>query len=109
MEKSTQLVPAQGVYAGLVELGDAYEQVAKSQEKLPAVFSIGHTQTFGEGHPLLIEAHLLVENANRFSGNWLAMDFVQYMRPQRKFAAETDLVAQIASDCQKARTMLGSV
>ncbi len=109
MEKSNQLVPIEGVYAGLVEVGDSCEQVVKSARKLPAVFSIGHSETLGAAHALLIEAHLLIENAERVTGAWLAMDFVKYIRPQQKFATESDLAAQIAKDCQTAKNILNSI
>ena len=106
MEKPNQLVPAGGVYAGFVEVGNSYEQVVAAQQKLPAVFSIGYTATFGLAQPLLIEAHLLMENADRITDKYLAMDFIQHIRPQQKFPSESALVAQIAKDCQTAKTML---
>lgn len=109
MEKSNQLVPAEGVYAGLVEVTDACERVVKSQQKLHAVFSIGYSETLGPGHPLLIEAHLLIENAEHITGTWLAMDFMRYIRPQQKFAAEPELIARIADDCQTAKNILNSI
>ncbi len=109
MEKTNQLVPAEGVYAGLVEVADICEQVVKSKQKLPAVFSIGCSETLGPSHPLLIEAHLLTEDAGKVSGIWLAMDFLKYIRPQRKFAAESDLITQIATDCQTAKKVLQSI
>jgi riboflavin kinase/FMN adenylyltransferase len=109
MEKTNQLVPAEGVYAGLVEVGDSCEQVVKSNRKLLAVFSIGHSETFGPTPRLLIEAHLLIENADRITGTWLAMDFVKHIRQQQKFASESALASQIAKDCQTARKMLNSI
>jgi len=109
MEKSNQLVPAEGVYAGLVEVSDTCEQVVKSKQKLLAVFSIGRSETLGPDHPLLIEAHLLAENAEKISGKWLAMDFIHYIRLQQKFAAESGLAAQIAKDCQTAKNILNSL
>ncbi len=109
MEKSNQLVPTESVYAGLVEVGDTCEQVVKSARKLPAVFSIGHSETLGPDHPLLIEAHLLIENADSITGTWLAMDFVKHIRQQQKFATESDLAVQIAKDCQTAKKMLNFI
>ena len=109
MEQSAQLVPAEGVYAGFVETGDDCEQVCRSHKNLPAVFSIGYAKTFGDDHPLLIEAHLLIENAGKITGKWLAMDFIQHIRGQRKFVTEADLIAQIAADCQKAKKILSSI
>jgi riboflavin kinase/FMN adenylyltransferase len=109
MEKSNQLVPIEGVYAGFVEVGTTCEQVVETKRKLPAVFSIGHSETLGPGHPLLIEAHLLIENAERIGAKYLAMDFLKYIRPQQKFAAESDLIAQIGNDCKTAKNILNSI
>lgn len=109
MEKTDQLIPAEGVYAGFAEVGNNCEQVVKSQENLPAVFSIGRSETFGPEHSILIEAHLLIEGAARITGTWLAMDFLKYIRPQQKFASESDLADQIAKDCQLAENILNSV
>jgi riboflavin kinase/FMN adenylyltransferase len=106
LAKPGQLVPAEGVYAGLVEIGDSEAQVCSTKEKIPAALSIGRTLTFGANQPLLIEAHLLVKNIEQFSGRLMAMDFVTYIRPQRKFESQQALAAQIADDCAAARNIL---
>ena len=41
------------------------------------MFSIGQARTFGDEHPLLIEAHLLIEDVGDMTGRWMAMDFVR--------------------------------
>jgi riboflavin kinase/FMN adenylyltransferase len=106
MKKSNQLVPAEGVYVGLVEVGNTCEQVVKSKQQLPAVFSVGRSETLGPDHHLLIEAHLLIANADRVTGTWLAMDFVKHIRQQQKFTSESALATQISNDCQAAKKML---
>lgn len=106
LKKPQQIVPAEGVYAGLVEIGDSEAQVCSTKDKIPAAFSIGRATTYGTGQSLLIEAHLLVNNAEQFTGRWMAMDFVTYIRPQRRFESPQALAAQIADDCAAARNIL---
>ncbi len=101
-----QIMPAEGVYAGFVQISDSEKEVCPVKEKVPAVFSIGQTGTYGPNRPLLIEAHLLVENVGQLAGKWLAMDFIKYIRSQQKFETETELSAQIAKDCEKAKKIL---
>jgi riboflavin kinase/FMN adenylyltransferase len=106
MEKPKQIIPAEGVYAGLVEIADDEQQLLQQQRHLPAVFSIGQARTFGDQHPLLIEAHLLRTNVGDMTGKWMAMDFLQRLRSQHKFSAPQELVAQIEKDCEAARQAL---
>ncbi len=105
--RTDQVIPAEGVYAGFVETAATEEELLQRQEHVPAVFSIGQARTFGEQHPLLIEAHLLIGNVGDMTGRWMAMDFVQHLRSQHRFNAPEELVAQIAKDCEAARKILG--
>lgn len=101
-----QLVCADGVYAGFVEIADSEEKVCAAREKIPAALSIGRAQTLGTGIPQLIEAHLLTDEVGDLYGRWLAMDFIDRIRSQKKFDTEKDLADQIAKDCEKARQIL---
>ncbi|MGA1980787.1 MAG: riboflavin biosynthesis protein RibF [Sedimentisphaerales bacterium] len=109
LKKPQQIVPAEGVYAGLVEIGDGEAQVCLTKERIPAVFSIGRATTYGAGQSLLIEAHLLIDNAEQFTGRWMAMDFIERIRSQQKFVSEKELAEQIGRDCQKAQQILRNV
>ena len=102
-----QLVPAQAVYVGTVEIANSEENVCKLNEKIPAAFSIGKSATYGPDHPLLIEAHILSEVGD-LADRWMAMDFVEKIRDQRKFDSEKNLAEQIAKDCQKAKNILNN-
>jgi len=108
MRPPPQLVPAEGVYAGFVQIAGTEKKVCSSEEKIPAAFSIGRAQTFGDAHPRLIEAHLLIKDVGSLYGKWLAMDFITRLRPQQKFQTESQLIAQIARDCQKAQKILSA-
>jgi len=101
-----QIIPAQGVYAGFVEIGDNEERVCAAKGKIPAALSIGRAETLGSDNPLAIEAHILTGTVEDLSGKWLAMDFIKHLRSQQKFETEKELSAQIAKDCQKAKEIL---
>jgi len=106
MGKPNQIIPAEGVYAGVVETANTADDLRQKNEHIPAVFSIGQAKTFGEEYPLLIEAHLLVDQVGDMTDKWMAMDFIQHLRTQHKFSTPEKLVAQIAEDCRQARAVL---
>lgn len=106
MAPARQIIPAEAVYAGTVEIGDSEEQLCRTEEKIPAALSIGRAESFGSDYPLLVEAHLLIEDVSDLHNKWLAMDFVEHIRSQQKFDSETVLSAQIAKDCKKATVLL---
>jgi riboflavin kinase/FMN adenylyltransferase len=106
MQKPEQVIPAEGVYAGFVEIADYEEQLRQEQQKIPSVFSIGQARTFSDEHPLLIEAHLLVKQVDNITDKWMAMDFLGRLRSQHKFSTPEALAKQIAKDCEEAKKML---
>ena len=108
MQPPPQIIPQQGVYAGYCVLGPTEDDVLRSKKLLPAVFSIGQARTFADEHPLLIEAHLLDAKTDNSSARWMAMDFVERIRPQYKFKSPSDLAAQIARDCLSAKQILAA-
>jgi riboflavin kinase/FMN adenylyltransferase len=106
MKKPKQVIPAEGVYAGFVKIGEFMDDVLRSREKIPAVYSIGQARTYGDDFPLLIEAHLLVKDVGDLIGHFMTMDFVERIRNQHKFKTSEDLSKQIAKDCYQARKIL---
>ncbi|GAF98100.1 unnamed protein product, partial [marine sediment metagenome] len=106
MKPLPQIIPAEGVYAGFVQMGDSFESVCTSKQKFPAAFSIGRSETFGSDNPQAIEAHILAGSVEDLSSKWLAMDFIKHIRSQMKFDSEKELSAQIAKDCEKAKKIL---
>jgi riboflavin kinase/FMN adenylyltransferase len=106
METTDQILPAEGVYAGWVEIAGSCQALFSKQERLPGAFSLGRIKTFRDDHPLLIEAHVLSRHLGDRRGQWMAMDFVEYLRPQQRFSTENDLVQQITRDGQHARAVL---
>jgi riboflavin kinase/FMN adenylyltransferase len=92
-----QVIPANGVYACRVHLGD---------ETFNAVTNVGVRPTF-EGVGLTVEAHIFDFDRDIY-GQTLAVDFVERLRGEQKFDGIEALVAQIKSDAEQARRMLGS-
>lgn len=108
MKKPDQVIPAEGVYAGVVTVGETTEDVLACEERIPAVYSIGQARTYGDEFPLLIEAHLLTADAGDLIGKFMAMDFVQRIRSQHKFKTPQELSRQIAKDCEQAKEILAT-
>ncbi len=106
MKKPRQVIPAEGVYAGFVKVGDDTEGVLTAKDRFPAVYSIGQARTYGDDFPLLIEAHLLGRKIDAAPGKYLSMDFVERIRAQHKFKTPEELSSQIAQDCDTAGRIL---
>jgi riboflavin kinase/FMN adenylyltransferase len=107
MRKPKQVIPSEGVYAGLVKVGQTVEDILTSTQTIPAAYSLGQARTYGEEFPLLIEAHLLKKNLGTITAKYMAMDFIQRIRNQHKFKTPEDLSKQIAKDCEQAKQILG--
>jgi riboflavin kinase/FMN adenylyltransferase len=103
-----QIIPAEGVYAGFVQITDTLDDACSVNQNIPAVFSVGQARTFGDDYPLLIEAHLLIENPAELAGRYMAMDFIRHIRTQHKFKTEKDLINQIEKDCKEGKKILAA-
>ncbi len=108
MKKPDQVIPAEGVYAGVAGVGGSIEEVLRFDETILGVFSIGQARTYGDDFPLLIEAHLLNHRVEAVPGTYMAMDFVQRIRAQHKFKTPAELSRQIAKDCDAAMEILAA-
>ena len=89
------LLPPDGVYA-----------VARAVDgrAAPGVLNIGVRPTFGELRRT-IEAHLLDFDGDLY-GRWLALELVERLRGERRFAGPDALRAAIAADVARAREVL---
>ncbi|MGE0762254.1 MAG: bifunctional riboflavin kinase/FAD synthetase [Bdellovibrionales bacterium] len=71
----------------------------------PAVTNVGIAPTFnGENAPLWLETHILDQNLG-LVGSRLRLEFISYLREEKRFSAVEELVQQIARDIQKAREL----
>lgn len=94
-----QLVPAEGVYAGWVEVTGL---------RRPAAISIGRRPTLNQANddnaPIVIEAFVLNE-----SGDWYAesarLELVQRLRDQVRFDSREALTEQISTDVKRVRAL----
>ncbi len=89
------LLPADGVYTA---------RVIKKGKYFPAVVNIGRRPTFSDNCLKTIEVHLIGEK----QANWkiCEVEFVRYIRKERRFAHPGDLSRQIRRDIQQARRYL---
>ena len=101
-----QTLPSEGVYAGYVIVGASMDDVCFGGVRRPAAVSIGRAKTFVSNHPLLLEAHLLEESVEDLYGKWVALEFMDWLRCQRRFPARQPLINQIEQDCRDALAVL---
>jgi riboflavin kinase / FMN adenylyltransferase len=92
---SPDLRPLYGVYAVRVS-------GAKSYGWLPAVANYGLRPTVEQSLEPRLEIHLLV-SCPYGTGDPIAVEWVRFLRPERKFAGLEELKAQIACDVLEAR------
>jgi riboflavin kinase/FMN adenylyltransferase len=98
VESPRFLVPAEGVYAGrALALGKSWS----------AAISVGRLPTFHVQHPLVVEAFLL-DFEGELHGEQVALDFVEYLRPQQAFPDAEALKGQMAADCERVRAITGN-
>jgi riboflavin kinase/FMN adenylyltransferase len=85
-------LPAHGVYAGRVELdGTTY----------PAAISVGPPPSFPEATAEL-EAHLIGFRGDLY-GRTMSVEFLEHLRPQRRFDSAAELAAAIRDDVETVR------
>lgn len=98
LEVNPELVlPATGVYAARAGLGNSL---------YPAVINIGQKPTFHQEYPLSVEAHLLDFDQEIYNHN-LRLFLCKRLREEKRFDSVEALVAQITSDRETARQLLG--
>jgi riboflavin kinase/FMN adenylyltransferase len=93
-------LPADGIYAGWLQRADGSVH--------PTAMSLGHRPTFYErpqGAPLL-ECHL-VDFSGDLYGEAVRVRFVERLRGEQRFDGVEALVAQMALDVERTRTVLG--
>jgi riboflavin kinase/FMN adenylyltransferase len=93
-----KIMPAIGIYA--------CRAWVKGQSYLAAT-SLGVRPTFyGKPPAPTIEAHLLDFNQNLY-GQTVKLEFIEYLRPEKKYDSVAALLEQIQKDIAQTRTLLG--
>ncbi|MBL92839.1 MAG: riboflavin biosynthesis protein RibF [Myxococcales bacterium] len=95
VQPEQELIPKRGVYAAHAIIDG---------KRLPAVINVGLRPTF-EGEGVRVEAHLLDFDADLY-GSELVLEFVERIRPERKFPSKEALVAQIQKDIAETKKIL---
>lgn len=85
-----QLIPAEGVYAGMAEV---------EGQRLTAAISVGKKPTFDEAE-LTVEAFLLDFDEAVYDQE-ITLSFIGWVRQQRKFDSAKDLQTQISDDVRQ--------
>lgn len=93
------VTPRQGVYAIMAQMNG---------ERIPGVMNIGVKPTFHDQLPKpVLEAHLFDFNGDLY-GQSLTIQFISFLRKEKKFGAVDELIAQINADALQAREVLSA-
>jgi len=92
LDVSGQIIPGEGVYAGVADLGD---------RRRTAAISVGLRPTLG-GTSLVVEAFLLDESDDLYDRR-VRLEFHTFVRAQRRFESREALTAQIGVDIEVVR------
>ncbi len=92
-----RLIPANGVYATFVRRADDSHRYA-------SVTNIGIRPSF-EGDTRTVETYIFDFNEDVY-GQYLTLEFVERLRPEKKFETIDELVAQITDDAEQGRALL---
>ncbi len=98
LDVHNELLPRQGVYATRLLLG---------QRPLPSVTSVGRRETFEQAGqpPVVAEVHVLDSAADLY-GRDVEVQFVTWLRGQRRFSSSEALAEQIGRDVAQSRAVL---
>ncbi len=109
------MLPANGVYAArallmgsAVGVGDG-GGAAPAGRPIPygAVCNVGVKPTVQEAGPIMAEAHLFDFDERDLHGERIRIAFLERLREERRFPSLEALLAQIAADAARARSVLG--
>lgn len=100
-----KIIPANGIYACWAWL-EGSGSVSAKRNRVQAATNVGVRPTFTPDLPApAIEAHLLDFNRDLY-GQQIRLEFVEYLRPEEKFASVEALVKQIQEDVDLTREIL---
>lgn len=100
------LIPADGVYAGWLIRPTL--PASDRDHTLPAAISIGTNPTFA-GTQRRVEAYVLDRTDLDLYGEIVAVEFIERLRATEKFDSVEGLIAAVADDVERARTVLSPI
>ncbi|MGX2994188.1 bifunctional riboflavin kinase/FAD synthetase [Streptomyces sp. JNUCC 64] len=89
-------IPADGVYAGWLQVGE---------ERMPAAISVGTNPTF-DGTSRTVEAYAIDRVDLDLYGLHVAVDFLAYVRGMAKFDSIDDLLVAMADDVRRSKVLI---
>jgi len=89
------ILPAKGVYATKVLLGDS---------EMPAVTNVGVRPTFGDNGKISVETYIFDFEGDLYE-QYVFVEFYKYLRDERKFDSAAELSAQIKEDIQATKSV----
>ncbi len=95
-------IPAEGVYAGRLVDSPHGDQ----RRTFPAAISIGTNPTF-DGQEQTVEAYAIADEALRLYDHQVAVEFIDRVREQQRFASTEQLVNAMHNDVARVRHVLG--
>jgi riboflavin kinase/FMN adenylyltransferase len=98
IQSRTECLPPDGVYATRLILPD---------RPYPSITNIGMRPTFAEPERT-IEAHVFDFNRDIY-GQDVRLEWIERIRPERKFNSAQELSAQIAADLKRAKEILAAI
>lgn len=97
--------PALGVYVVQVQTWDLNDPETTGK-RVPGIANFGIRPTVGDRVVPLLEVHLLEGETEWKTGTSLRVDWLHFVRPERKFASMEELKHQIQADEAQARSFL---
>ena len=96
--RGRQLLPGNGVYSVLVYHDGTFH---------PAMANIGNNPTVSDGSRRTLEAHIFDFDEDLY-GQQVAVNFIDFIRRERKFASVAELTEQLKKDGETARQTLSA-
>ena len=78
----------------------------KNKRKLKGIANIGYRPTFNQ-KKLILEVNIFNFSGNLYNKN-LSIEFIEFIRGEKKFNGVLNLKKQIKEDCKKARAILSN-
>lgn len=96
---SEKIVPPFGVYASLVEIGQAW---------YGGITNIGIKPTVGDHNPIGVETHVF-DFTRDIYGQTVRIHLKEFLRPEKKFASVAEMKLQISKDMENVAEMLQTI
>lgn len=98
IDPENDMLPPRGIYAARLRIGHVFHNAAAY---------IGHRGTFHQNEPQVLEVYLLDERDIDLYGQQVEVDYIEFIRSDQVFANPDELKAQIETDIETIRAILG--